>query len=166
MKNVELSEIVRTCSAWRWFFPVQSVGQFASFFSLCAACILALAIVLMNLDPGAPLPYVLIPAALGCTSPLFAVLPGRFVIRTGAGGNVSRTVEAALVRLGYMRSETAATEIRYRAALPGWLHWKENEFSLSVSANAITVSGPIYPLRALRYRLSHNKSPVRPEERR
>jgi hypothetical protein len=157
MDNVELSEIVRAYSGWRCFFPVQSVDQFASFCSLCAACILTLALVLINIDPLAPLGYVLIPAALGGTSPLFAVLPGRLVIRSRAGANSSRTVEAALLRLGYVRAETAANGTRYRNSLPGWLHWKESEFSLAIHGDAITVSGPIYPLRVLRKSLSAHK---------
>jgi hypothetical protein len=155
MKNVTLSQLVRAHQPSRFLCPVQSWGQLLCFSLTLAIGLAVIAVVLKLLDPSAPLAFILVPAIIGGSASMFAVLPARFDIVTRFHArHLLRTLDEAIVGLGYAQAESITENMRYHARHPRWLRWKENEIAVTVREHAIEISGPIFALRELQKKLA------------
>jgi hypothetical protein len=157
MKNVSLSQVVRTQPPYRLSSPVQSWRELVALTLTLSAGLALLTVLLMMFDPLAPAAWIVIPVLLGGSLPLFAALPGQFdVVTRFDASHLLRTLDASLGDMGYRPAASggagATTRCYQRPAR--LLRWKESTISLSVHQHAITVGGPLPALRQLKHRLA------------
>lgn len=157
MKSVTLSQVVRSQQSYRLANRVQSWRELAALALTLSVGLVGIALLLMTLDPGAPLAWIIVPVLLGGTVPLFAALPGQFDVLTRFdAAHFLNNVEANLQAMGYAVDQAASAHdgrcrcYRRRAHL---FHWKESTLTLSVHDHAITIAGPMPALRQLQHRL-------------
>jgi hypothetical protein len=105
-----------------------------------------------QLDPGAPLPFIVLPVLAGGVAPMLALRPGRFEVSTRFDAqHLVRTLETTLGGLGFERVGQRAGTVRYRTQ---GARWMEKEIAVTVRAHSIEVSGPVPALRALQAQLA------------
>lgn len=155
MKNISISQVVRAHQPHRLLFPVQSWNQLMSFL-LTLAFSVGATVVLFNLVmPTAPPAFVVIPAIVGGSLPLFAVLPARLVIATRFHAqHLTSRLDESIRSLGYARDEERSGALRYQARSPLWLRSKENRIVVTVREHAIEIEGPIATLRTLQKKMA------------
>jgi hypothetical protein len=97
-----------------------------------------------QVDPGAPLAYIVVPVLAGGLLPMMTMMPGRFEVTTRFDAcHLVVTLDEALGQLGYTPAERAPGAVRYRAR-------GGKEIAVTVRAHALEVTGPVPALRALR----------------
>ncbi|QOY94076.1 hypothetical protein IM543_21660 [Massilia sp. UMI-21] len=154
MKSVTFSEIVRIRerpyflrrpATWRQLFPwVLTV----------AVGLPLLMLALHAIDPGTPLPYIVLPALAGGLLPVAMVGPGRFEMRTRFDSHyMIGTLDEALVSLGYRRMASDPDRISYFRPQP-WLRGREGAIEVAVHPHTLQVVGPVGSLRLLQQRIS------------
>ena len=156
MKNVTMSEVTRTHAPYRFLCPIRSRRQLIAFGIFLLFGLPLIALLLKLLDPSAPLSYIIIPALVGGSAPMFAVLPARLrMVTRFHAGHLIHTLDETIQSLGYERSESsAAAGARYHATQPRWLAWKENDIEVMVRDHTIEVNGPVCAMRVLQERLT------------
>jgi hypothetical protein len=155
MKSVSMSEVVRVHDRARLLFPIQSWRQFSAFAATLALGLPAIMFTVHLLDPAAPLAYIVIPVLLGGLLPVFAVLPGRFEVRTRFDAqHLVGTLDHTLGTLGYAQAGAEAGALRYRARKPGWFSRRERDIAVTLRDRQIEIVGPIATLRMLQRRMA------------
>jgi hypothetical protein len=155
MKSVTMSEVVRAHDRARLLFPIQSWRQFGALAATLALGLPAIMFAVHLLDPAAPLAYIVIPVLLGGLLPVFAVLPGRFEVRTRFDAqHLVSTLDDTLGTLGYAPAATEAGALRYRARRGGWFSSREREIAVTLRDRRIEIVGPIATLRTLQRRMA------------
>lgn len=155
MKNVTLSQVTRAHAPYRFLCPIRSRRQLVAFGIFLLFGLPVIALLLKLLDPSAPLAYILVPALVGGSLPMFAVLPARLSMVTRFhAGHLIHTLDETIQSLGYARSETTAAGARYHTMQPRWLAWKENDIAVTVRDHSIEISGPVCAMRALQEKLA------------
>lgn len=155
MQNVTMSEVTRTHAPYRFLCPIRSRRQLLAFGIFLLFGLPAIALLLKLLDPTAPLSYILIPALVGGSVPMFAVLPARLRLVTRFhAGHLIHTLDETIQSLGYRRSESVSTGAHYHAMQPSWLAWKENDIEVMVRDHTIEISGPVCAMRVLQEKLA------------
>jgi hypothetical protein len=100
-----------------------------------------------QLDPSAPLPYIILPVLAGAAAPLWTALSGKLEVTTRFDAHyLLRTLDHTLDGLGYERVEQHRGALRYRTGNAGWL---QKEIAVTVREHSIEVTGPVSALRAL-----------------
>jgi hypothetical protein len=154
MKSVSMSQVVRAHDPIRFLCPIQSWSQFVSLGLTLAVGLTFIATLCMAIDPSAPVAYIVIPVLVGGLAPVFAALPGRFHVSTRFHAHYFvKTIDEAIVAMGYNRAESADGRTRYQPRTR-LVRWKENAIEVSVSEHAIVVGGPVFALRMLQQRLA------------
>jgi hypothetical protein len=102
-----------------------------------------------QLDPAAPLAYIVVPILAGGLLPMAAqMMTGRFEVTTRFDAcHLVVTLDEALARLGYAPAERHPGAVRYRAR-------GGKEIAVTVRAHALEVTGPVRALRALREQMT------------
>lgn len=149
MKDVTVSPITRTHSAFLYFFPIQSWRQFVSAAGFFAVPLSFFALLFYLFDPDAMV--VLwggVIGGVGCG--LYPVLPAQMQLATrGEARHFVQAVDKHIISLGYVEFRSSATSKRYRSKQPRWLRWDEQEIEIVVSGNVIEINGPVLSLRLL-----------------
>ena len=141
MKSVTFSEVVPVGAA----APVRSGA--ARFALMLALGMPTLILAAHQLDPSAPLPYIILPVLAGALAPLWAVLPARLDVSTRFDAHhLLRTLDSTLGGLGYERVAPQGGALRYRTSRARWL---QKEIAVTVREHSIEVIGPVSTLRAL-----------------
>jgi hypothetical protein len=154
MKSVTMSEIVRAHDRARLLFPIQSWRQFAAFAATLALGLPAIMVGVHLLDPAAPLAYIVIPVLLGGLLPAFAVLPGRFEVRTRFDAqHMVGTLDHTLGTLGYAQADAEAGALRYRARKASWFSSGAQDIAVTLRDRQLEIVGPIATLRMLQRRM-------------
>ncbi|MFC0254652.1 hypothetical protein [Massilia consociata] len=154
MKSVTLSEIVRIherpfflgrCATWRQLLP----------WALTLALGLPLLMLALHLiDPGTPLPFIVLPALVGGLLPMMMMGPGRFEMNTRFDARyMINTLDEALTSLGYCRTASGPDRISYFRPRP-WLRGREGAIVVAVQPHALEVVGPVGSLRLLQQRIA------------
>lgn len=155
MKSVSLSQVVRSHDSFRFFCPLQSWSQFLSLAVTLGAGLACIALLFMAIDPTAPVAYIVVPVLLGGLAPVFAALPGKFEVITRFHAQYFlKTLDQAIVSMGYSAELPAAGRTRRYSRAKGLFNWKENAIAVTVTEHAITVEGPIFSLRMLQQKLT------------
>jgi hypothetical protein len=146
MKSVTFSEVLPAG-------PAGPVRSGVTWFALTLALGLpALMFAFHQLDPGAPLPFIVLPVLAGGVAPMLALRPGRFEVSTRfEAQHLVRSLETTLGELGFERVGQRAGTVHYRTQGARWL---EKEIAVTVRAHSIEVSGPVPALRALQAQLA------------
>jgi hypothetical protein len=116
----------------------------------------ALVVAFHLVDPTAPLGYIVVPVLLGGLLPTVArALPGRFEVTTRfAARHLVGSLDDAMERLGYTRSECGPGTVRYRMPAARWPARQGGDITVTVRDHMLDVTGPMRTLRALRRQLS------------
>jgi hypothetical protein len=148
MKSVVLSEVVRVdassagSAGTRW-------GRFALTLALGLPLLM---LVIHQLDPAAPLAFIVLPALAGGILPVLAAVPGKFEVTTRfEAQHLVRTLDQTLAALGYENVERQPGAVRYRTR-PG--RWLGKEVAVIVRERTIELVGPVPTLRALQAQLA------------
>ena len=154
MNSITFSEIVRIHE--RPFF----LGRRATWRQLLPwALTLALGLpvlmlVLHFIDPGTPLPFIVLPALAGGLLPVAMMGPGRFEMNTRFDArHMINTLDDALTSLGYRRTASDPDRISYFRPRP-WLRGREGAIVVAVKPHALQVVGPVGSLRLLQQRIA------------
>ena len=154
MKSVSLSQVVRSHDGFRFFCPLQSWRQFLSLAATLCIGLACIALLFMAIDPSAPVAYIIVPILLGGLAPVFAALPAQFeVVTRFHAHHFLKTLDQAIVSLGYKAELPAPGRARRYSRSTGLLNWKEHAIDVTVSEHAITIDGPIFTLRMLQQKL-------------
>ena len=144
MKSVTFSDIERVPEQARPASPLGLPQRMTRLALTLALGLPALIFAFQQLDPGAPLAYIVLPVLAGGLLPMMQMMPGRFEVMTRFEAcHLVCTLDDALGRLGYTPSERAPGVVRYRAR-------GGKEIAVTVRAHALEVTGPVPALRALR----------------
>jgi hypothetical protein len=155
MQDVTLSHLTRTHAPYRFLCPIRSRRQLIAFGIFLVFGLPLITLLLKLLDPTAPLACILVPALVGGSLPMFAVLPARLnMVTRFHAGHLIHMLDETIQSLGYARSETLPAGARYHAMQPRWLAWKENDIAVTVRDHSIEVSGPLCAMRALQEKLA------------
>lgn len=141
MKSVTFSQVVPVRAA----APVR--GGAVRYALMLALGLPTLILGAHQLDPSAPLPYIVLPVLAGAVAPLLAVLPGKLEVNTRFDAHhLMRTLDLTLDALGYEKLAQHRGQLRYRTSSARWL---QKEISVTVREHSIEVIGPVATLRAL-----------------
>jgi hypothetical protein len=144
MKSVTFSDIERVPRQVRRPFPLGS-PQRVVWLALGLALLM---FVFRQLDPDAPLAYIVVPILAGGLLPVATMMRGRFEVTTRFEAcHLVVTLDEALGQLGYAPAERAPGAVRYRAR-------GGKEISVTVRAHVLEVTGPVPALRALRRQMA------------
>lgn len=144
MKSVTFSDIERVPEQARRPSPLGSPQRLALLALTLALGLSALMITFRQVDPGAPLAYIVVPVLAGGLLPMMTMMPGRFEVTTRFDAcHLVVTLDEALGRIGYAPAERAPGAVRYRAR-------GGKEIAVTVRAHVLEVRGPVPALRALR----------------
>ena len=155
MKNVTMSQITRTHAPYRFLCPIRSRRQLLAFGIFLMFGLPVIALLLKLLDPTAPLGYIVVPALVGGSVPMFAALPARLsVVTRFHAGHLIHTLDETIQSLGYERAESPAAGALYHAMQSKWLAWKENDIEVIVRDHTIEISGPVCAMRTLQEKLA------------
>ena len=144
MKSVTFSDIERVPEQARRPSPLRSPQRVTLLVLTLALGLPALMFIFRQIDPGAPLAYIVVPVLAGGLLPMMSMMPGRFEVTTRFDAcHLVVTLDDALGRLGYAPAERAPGAVRYRAR-------GGKEIAVTVRAHALEVTGPVSALRALR----------------
>jgi hypothetical protein len=144
MKSVTFSDIERVPEQARRPSPLGSPQRVTLLVLTLALGLPALIFIFQQVDPGAPLAYIVVPVLAGGLLPMMSMMPGRFEVTTRFDAcHLVVTLDDALGRLGYAPAERAPGAVRYRAR-------GGKEIAVTVRAHALEVTGPVPALRALR----------------
>ena len=142
MKSVTFSDIVRVPEQVRRTSSSLGSPQRLAWLALVLG-LPALMYAFRQLDPGAPLAYIVLPILAGGLLPMLTMMPGRFEVRTRFEAcHLVCTLDDALGRLGYAPAERVPGAVRYRTR-------GGKEIAVTVRAHALEVTGPVPTLRAL-----------------
>lgn len=149
MKSVTFSDIVRVPEqARRTASPLGSPQRLAWLTLTLALGLPALMYAFRQLDPGAPLAYIVLPILAGGLLPMLHMAPGRLEVTTRFEAcHLVCTLDDALGRLGYAPAERIPGAVRYRTR-------GGKEIAVTVRAHALEVTGPVPALRALRQQMA------------
>jgi hypothetical protein len=148
MKSVTFSDIERVPEQARRTSPLGSPQRLALLVLTLALGLSALMIAFRQVDPGAPLAYIVVPVLAGGLLPMMTMMPGRFEVTTRFDAcHLVVTLDEALGQLGYAPAERAPGAVRYRAR-------GGKEIAVTVRAHALEVTGPVPALRALRRQMN------------
>jgi hypothetical protein len=149
MKSVTFSNIVRVPEqARRTSFSLGSPQRLAWLALTLVLGLPALMYAFRQLDPGAPLVYIVLPILAGGLLPMLTMMPGRFEVTTRFEAcHLVCTLDDALGRLGYAPAERVPGAVRYRTR-------GGKEIAVTVRAHALEVTGPVPTLRALRQQMA------------
>lgn len=154
MNSITFSEIVRIRerpfflgrrATWRQLLPwVLTLALGLPFLTL----------VLHFIDPGTPLPFIVLPALAGGLLPIAMMGPGRFEMNTRFDArHMINTLDDALTSLGYRRTASDPERISYFRPRP-WLRGREGAIEVAVTPHALQVKGPVGSLRLLQQRIA------------
>jgi hypothetical protein len=144
MKSVTFSDIERVPEQARSPSPLGSPQRVTLLVLTLALGLPALMFVFQQVDPGAPLAYIVVPVLAGGLLPMMSMMPGRFQVTTRFDAcHLVVTLDDARGRLGYVPAERVPGAVRYRAR-------GGKEIAVTVRAHALEVTGPVPALRALR----------------
>jgi hypothetical protein len=145
MKSVTFSDIERVPEQARRHSPLGSPQRMA----WLASGLALLMLIFRQLDPGAPLAYIVVPVLAGGLIPtLLHMMPGRLEVTTRFEAcHLVCTLDDALGRLGYAPAERVPGAVRYRTR-------GGKEIAVTVRAHALEVTGPVPVLRALREQMA------------
>jgi len=144
MKSVTFSDIERVPEQARRPSPLGSPQRVTLLVLTLALGLPALIFIFQQVDPGAPLAYIVVPVLAGGLLPMMSMMPGRFEVITRFDAcHLVVTLDDALGRLGYAPAERVPGALRYRAR-------GGKEIAVTVRAHALEVTGPVPALRALR----------------
>jgi len=144
MKSVTFSDIERVPEQARRPSPLGSPQRVTLLVLTLALGLPALIFIFQQVDPGAPLAYIVVPVLAGGLLPMMSMMPGRFEVTTRFDAcHLVVTLDDALGRLGYAPAERVPGAVRYRAR-------GGKEIAVTVRAHALEVTGPVPALRALR----------------
>ena len=149
MKSVTFSDIVRVPDQARQpSSPLGSPQRLAFLVLTLALGLPTLMFAFRQLDPGAPLAYIVLPILAGGLLPMLHMMPGRLDVTTRFEAcHLVGTLDEALGRLGYAPAERVPGAVRYRAR-------GGKEIAVTVRAHALEVTGPVPALRALRQQMA------------
>jgi hypothetical protein len=122
MKSVTFSEIERVRKGPHRLGAVDPAQRLAPLLLSMVLGLPALVIAFHIVDPTAPLGYIVVPVLLGGLLPTAArALPGRFEVTTRFSAcHLVGTLDDAMERLGYARSECGPGTVRYRMPSARW----------------------------------------------
>ena len=150
MKNVTLTEVVRAHGRRRYLCPIRSWRQLRRYGVTLALGLPAIMVGCHLLDPGAPLAWIVVPVLLGGLLPAFAMLPGRFEVRTRFHAHhLVGTLDDSLQQLGYARAGEDAAAVRYTPCKRAWRALGEQDIAVTLHPHSAEIAGPIGTLRAL-----------------
>lgn len=148
MKSVTFSDIVRVPEQARRTSSLGSPQRLAWLALTLALGLPALMYAFWQLDPGAPLAYIVLPILAGGLLPTLTMMPGRFEVTTRFEAcHLVCTLDNALGRLGYAPAERIPGAVRYCTR-------GGKEIAVTVRAHALEVTGPVPALRALRRQMA------------
>ena len=154
MKSVTFSEIVRIRER-PWFLARQ--GTWRQLLPWALTLLLGLPVLVLALhfiDPGTPLPFIVLPAVAGALMPVAMMGPGRFEMNTRFDAHhMLGTLDEALVSLGYRRTVSDPDHLSYFRPRP-WLSARDGSIKVAVSPHALQVMGPVGSLRLLQQRIA------------
>lgn len=154
MKSVSFSEIVRVREQPSFLRRIDTWRQSLPWALTLLGGLPLLVLVLHLIDPEAPLPYVVLPAIVGGLLPVCMLGPGRFEMRTRFDAHyMINTLDEALGTLGYQRTATDSTSIRYFRPRP-WLRGQEGAINVAVREHVLEIVGPVGSLRLLQHRIA------------
>lgn len=154
MKSVTFSEIVRIRERPGFLRRISTWRQSLPWALTLLAGLPVLVLVLHLIDPGTPLPYIVLPALAGGLMPVWMLGPGRFEMRTRFDAHyMIGTLDEAMAALGYRKSVSDNTSIRYHRPRP-WLRAQEGAITVAVRPHALEVIGPVGSLRLLQHRIA------------
>lgn len=144
MKSVTFSDIERVPEQARRPSPLRSPQRVTLLVLTLVLGLPALMFIFQQIDPSAPLAYIVVPVLAGGLLPMMSMMPGRFEVTTRFDAcHLVVTLDDALGRLGYAPAERVPGAVRYRAR-------GGKEIAVTVRAHALEVMGPVPALRALR----------------
>lgn len=154
MKSVTFSEIVRVRQRPGFLRRIDTWRQSLPWALTLLAGLPLLVLVMHLVDPGAPLPYLVLPAVLGGLLPVWMLGPGRFEMRTRFDARyMITTLDEALGALGYRRTTTDSGSIRYFRPRP-WLRGQEGAINVAVREHVLEIVGPVGSLRLLQHQIA------------
>ncbi|MFL6707896.1 MAG: hypothetical protein ACJ8HI_06790 [Massilia sp.] len=154
MKSVSLSQVVRAQQSYRLASPVQSWRELAALALTLSVGLVAIVIVLMALDPGAPAMWIVAPVLLGGSLPLVAALPGQFdVVTRFDAAHFLKTLDVTLREMGYAATDSLDGRSRSYQRPARLFRWKDSTVTLRLQEHAVSITGPMPALRRLQQRL-------------
>jgi hypothetical protein len=130
MKSVTFSEIVRVRERPGFLRRIDTWRQSLPWALTLLGGLPLLVLAQHVIDPDTPLPYLVLPAIVGGLLPVWMLGPGRFEMRTRFDAHyMISTLDEALGALGYRRTATDSTSIRYFGNPPTKRARSEVEFS-------------------------------------
>ena len=154
MKSVTFSEIVRIRKRPFFLARQDTWRQLLPWGLTLLLGLPLLVLALRFIDPGAPLPFIVLPALAGALLPAAMVGPGQFEMNTRFDArHMLATLDEALVSLGYRRSPSDTEQLSYFRPRP-WLSARDGSILVEVSPHALQVVGPVGSLRLLQQRIA------------
>lgn len=156
MKSVTFSEIVRVRERPGFLRRIDTWRQSLPWALTLLGGLPLLVLVLAQhvIDSDTPLPYLVLPAIVGGLLPVWMLGPGRFEMRTRFDAHyMISTLDEALGALGYRRTATDSTSIRYFRPRP-WLRGQEGAINVAVREHVLEIVGPVGSLRLLQHRIA------------
>ena len=154
MKSVTFSEIVRIHERPFFLGRRGTWRQLLPWVLTLALGLPLLMLVLHFIDPGTPLPFIVLPALAGGLLPVAMMGPGRFEMNTRFDArHMISTLDDALTSLGYRRTASDPDCISYFRPRP-WLRGREGAIEVAVTPHALQGKGPVGSLRLLQQRIA------------
>ena len=154
MKSVSMTQLVRSHTLYRRAIPVQSWRELAALALTLSIGLVGITMVLMALDPSAPLAWIVTPVLLGGSLPLFAALPGQFDVLTRfEASHLLKTLDATLRDMGYAATATADGRTHTYQRPARLFRWKDSIITLQIQPHTISIAGPMPAMRRLQQRL-------------
>ncbi len=154
MNSVTFSEIERVRQRPGFLQRLDTWRQSLPWALTLLAGLPILVLVLHLIDPDTPMPFLVLPAIIGGLLPICMLGPGRFEMRTRLDAHdMIATLDAALETLGYRRTATDSTSIRYFRPRP-WLRGQEGAIDVAVREHVLEIVGPVGSLRLLQHRMT------------
>jgi hypothetical protein len=155
MQNVTLGAVVRNHARRQLLCPIRSWRQLGLYALTLALGLPLIAVVARVLDPGAPLAYILVPVLAGGLLPAFALLPGRFEVKTRfQAHHLLSTLDESLQHLGYVKTVENAARLHYQPRRRRWFGGPAADIDVTLHPYAADIAGPLRALRVLQRTLA------------
>lgn len=154
MNSVTFSEIERVRKRPGFLQRIDTWRQSLPWALTLLAGLPLLILALHLIDPGTPMPFLVVPVVVGGLLPICMLGPGRFEMRSRADDcQMIARLDEALGALGYRRTAADSTSIRYFRPRP-WLRGQEGAIDVAVREHVLEIVGPMGSLRLLQHRMT------------
>jgi hypothetical protein len=155
MKSVTFSEVIYAHEVVPWLSPQRPWRRLASFALVMVLGVAGLIALFHQLDPTAPIAFVVVPVLAGALLPLLALMPARFEVTTRfEARHLLVTLEEGLDQLGYERQPMPPGYLRYRPRGSFLMRWPSKDIEVALREHLLCITGPAITLHALRKCLS------------